>query len=103
MAVVIEYRLHKGDIGAVIRLTSDTDLSTNSLIQIKYAKPSGVTGVWTAVLSGTTDIQFTTTAVGDLDETDQWTFQGYAELPGGLKWHSTQVKEDIGPTIADAA
>ena len=102
MAVVIEFRLHKGDIGAVIRLTSDTDLSAATLIQIKYSKPSGVTGVWTAVLSGTTDIQFTTTAVGDLNETGKWTFQGYAEL-AGWQGHSTQITEDIGPVIADAA
>ena len=74
--------LHKGDIGAIIRLTSVTDLSSQTLLRIYYKKPNGDTGLFTATVNGTTNVQYTTTAVGDLDEVGDWEFQGYSVITG---------------------
>ena len=74
--------LHKGDIGAIIRLTSDTDLSSQTSVAVYYRKPAGGTGSFTGTLNGTGNVQYTTTATGDLDEVGNWIFQAYAAITG---------------------
>ena len=91
--------IHRGQIGAVIRLTSTTDLSTALSLSIRYRKPSGAAGVWTATLSGTTDIEYTTTAATDLDQAGAWTFQGYATYFGGTDDYTSQVQGAVGDVI----
>jgi hypothetical protein len=91
--------LHVGDVGAIIRLTSTTTLTSPTDLKIYYTKPSGTKGAWTAVASGTTNIQYTTTAAGDLDEAGKWSFQGYAAI-SGWTGRSTQVTEQVERIIA---
>jgi len=92
--------LHVGDIGGVIRLTSTFDLSGATGLRIYYTKPSGAKGYWDATLSGTTDIEYTTSE-DDLDESGQWRFQGRATI-GSWTGRSKIVTDTIG-TIIEAA
>ena len=91
--------LHVGDIGSIIRLTSDTNLSSESALKIYYRKPDGTEGNFAGTLNGTGDVQYTTTAVGDIDQRGNWTFQAYAVITG-FTGRSTKVtisvKEAIG-------
>ena len=93
--------IYKGDVGAIIRLTSSFDLSGATMARIYYTKPSGETGYWTATVYGTTAIQYTTTSEDDLDEAGQWNFQGYAAL---RDWtgRSSIVTDTIGKIIEAA-
>lgn len=92
---------HVGDVGAIIRLTSSKDLSTQTALKIYYQKPSGTFGVWTASLNGTTNVQYTTTAVGDLDESGTWYAQGYAAITGWTGF-SRREKFQVDPVISTA-
>ena len=91
--------LHNGDIGAVIRLTSDDDISTQTSLSIKYRKPDGTEGSFTGTVNGTTNVQYTTTSADDLDQSGEWEFQGYAELSGGAKVHSTMNTKEVKAII----
>ena len=70
-----------GDIGTVIDCNMRIDLSTWTVLQIKYKKPSGASGTWTGILYGTETVRYVTLA-GDIDETGEWQFQPYAEITG---------------------
>jgi len=70
----------KGDIGTVIDCNMRIDLTDATLLQIKYRKPSGVTGTWTGTLHGAESVRFVTIA-GSINEAGTWTFQPYAEKP----------------------
>jgi hypothetical protein len=72
-----------GDVGTKIRLDAGQDISSASLIQLKYKKPSGETGTWTGTLEGTDYAYYITQAASepDLDENGRWQIQLYVELP----------------------
>lgn len=91
--------IHKGQVGAVIRLTSTFDLSTATARTIRYMKPSGRKGEWVATLNGSSNIQYTTTAENELDESGPWTFQGFATFSNGNTAVSTRVMQSIGNVI----
>jgi len=78
-------RAHKGDIGRKIRLDAGESIVSASTIQIKYKKPSGATGTWTAEVEELTYAAYTTLA-GDLDEDGPWEIQLYVEM-GGAQIH----------------
>ena len=67
-----------GDIGTKIILDCVEDISTSTVWKIKYEKPDGSSGSWTAVKEGTT-VYYTTAAVGDLDQDGCWCLQSYIE------------------------
>jgi len=90
--------LHKGDIGAIIRLTSDADLSSQTSLTVYYRKTSGAIGSFAGTLSGTGNVQYTTTAVGDLDEVGNWTFQAYAAITG-FTGRSTSVVIPVAEAV----
>jgi len=71
----------KDDIGTAIDCNMRIDLTTSTVRQIKYRKPSGTTGVWTAALQGAQSLRYLT-LLGDVDEAGPWQFQPYAEKPG---------------------
>lgn len=89
--------LHVGDEGTIIRLelkdgTTVVDVSTASLLQIKFEKPDGTTVTKDA--AKTTDgsdglIQYITEAddANILDIPGRWWMQGYVVMATG-KWHS---------------
>ena len=92
---------HVGDVGAVLRLTSTKDLSTQSALKLYYQKPSGTRGVWTAALNGTTNVQYTTTDAGDLDEDGDWELQGHAVITG-WSGYSKKTKIHVDSVISTA-
>mgnify|MGYP006279449747 CR=1 FL=1 len=89
--------VYVGDIGAILRLTSSVDLSAATSAAIKYRKPSGATGEWSATIYDSTGVQYVVQD-GDLDESGQWTLQGYVTMPG-WSGHSKAVRVTVGRTI----
>lgn len=81
-------------------MTSSFDLSTASAYEIRYVKPNGTSGSWTATLNSTTNIQYTTTSADDLDASGKWTFQGYASYPAGSTVYTKRVTDEIGAVIS---
>jgi len=70
-----------GAIGKKIVLNVGVNISAATTRQIKYEKPSGTTGYWTAVEESTTSISYTTTAATDLNEDGNWKLQAYIVTP----------------------
>ena len=65
-----------------IQLTIDTniDVSGYATLLIKYKKPDGTTGCWTAsACPSDTDCLTYTCIYGDLDEPGRWLFQAIAQ------------------------
>ena len=75
-------RAHKGDVGRKLRLNAGENITTASLAQISYKKPSGVTGTWAATIEDLTYASYTTISTNDLDETGNWEIQLYVEMNG---------------------
>lgn len=71
----------RGDIGTAVDCNMRINLTASTVRQIKYRKPSGTAGTWTATLVGTERLRYITLA-GDIDEAGAWQFQPYAEKPG---------------------
>jgi hypothetical protein len=84
MAVLVS--VMKGAIGLKIILTTTASVVGATVRKIRYQKPSGAVGEWTAVQETGTSISFTTTVASDLDEAGDWNLQAYVEngwkLPG---------------------
>jgi len=74
-----------GEIGTDIILDTGVDISSATVLQVKYQKPDGVTGEWTGTVQDTTKIRYTLSE-DDIDVAGRWTFQSYVEVSGG-KWH----------------
>jgi hypothetical protein len=68
------------DVGTALRLNTGVDLSSASTLQIKYKKPDGELGVWSATVYSTTYAQYILQS-GDIDQNGLWTFQVYTVLP----------------------
>lgn len=86
--------IHLNDVGTVFELTATdggvvVNLSTASVKQIIFAKPSGATLTQNAsfVTDGTDGKVKYTTVAGDLDMLGNWQVQLYVELATG-KWKS---------------
>lgn len=91
--------IHVGDVGTVIRVepSDDTDLSGASSAEIRYKKPSGATGAWTASIVSD-GVQYTTTT-GDIDEAGTWYLQAYVDLGswvGSSTIQSTKIGGNLG-------
>ncbi len=87
----------RGDVGTAIDCNMRIDVSTATLRQIKYRKPSGATGLWPATVQGTQILRYITLAASDVDEAGAWQFQPYVEKADGRKVHGrmqTVVVED---------
>lgn len=72
-------KVYVGDVGTDIILDTGVALAGYTTLQIKYKKPSGNKGYWTATITDSTKAKYTVQA-GDLDESGTWTFQVYAVL-----------------------
>jgi len=67
--------LHVGDIGKSIKIYVGADFSAEDTKTIKYVKPDGTTGFWTATLGSDSDgdfFKFITTVVSDIDQSSTW-------------------------------
>ena len=87
---------HVGDIGTIIRYTTTTDLSGNSALKLKYKKPDGTTGEWTATVYSTYSAQYGTTEATDLDQAGSWKLQVYVEMVS-WKGHSEEKTFEVLP------
>ena len=87
-------------VGKKIVLRVGVDISAATTRQIKYEKPSGTTGYWTAAQESTTSISYTTTAATDLNEEGNWKLQAYIVTPTWTEHGNVtrmRVKEIILP------
>lgn len=69
-----------GDIGVQLKLDAGIDISDQTTLQIRYLKPGGVTGVWTATVSGTNFAVYSTVS-GDLNVPGVYVVQIYIITP----------------------
>ena len=83
-------KVYKGNIGTIIKINIDRDITTATVKTLFYKKPSGTTGSWAPVISGTSYLEYETTAVGDLNEIGTWEVQPYLEI-GGFKGFAETV------------
>ncbi|MHA1951891.1 MAG: hypothetical protein ACW987_18750 [Candidatus Thorarchaeota archaeon] len=82
-----------GDISTEIVLDAGVALGTPDVLKIKYQKPDGTTGEWTATPYEVTKARYVTEN-GDLDVSGLWVFQIYVELAGGSwKGHGEEYEE----------
>ena len=87
----MDNKIYVGDIGTEIILDALTDISSQTVLQIKYKKPDKTTGFWPASVQDTTKAKYVT-AEGDLDQAGTWQLQIYVELSGGWKGHGEATK-----------
>lgn len=78
-------RLHIGQTRLRISLTCGTNLSTATTVLIKYKKPNGVQGYWTAVISNATTgiIYYDVANTTDLDMEGAWTLWSHVTFDDG--------------------
>ena len=90
-------KVFEGDIGTKITLDVGIDVSGATVKKMKYVKPDGTSGEWTAgqiEIINTTKFRFTTVATTDLDVTGKWQVNTYAEV-AGWKGHGEEYLELI--------
>ena len=83
MALTIVRQHYVGEIGTSFIIDCEEDISDSTAYSIKYKKPNGTTGIWTAVLhtiSGATNYLLHAVASGDFDQAGQYEAQPYVEL-----------------------
>jgi hypothetical protein len=84
-----------------IRLTVNTniDISGYATIQIRYRKPDGATGCWTATICPTdNECMYYDLTIGDLDQVGEWLIQGIALDAGAQltgQWCSFYVHDPL--------
>lgn len=69
-------KTYLGDIGVVILLDCGQNITSASNYLIKVKRPDGTLVTWTASLSGTNSITYTTVG-NDLNQTGNWLLQSY--------------------------
>lgn len=74
------------DVGTLISIDVQEDISTATHMSIKFKKPDGTYGSWPAFLEGLGAVQYITVN-GDLDQVGVWYLQVYIEMPS-WKGHS---------------
>jgi len=97
--------VHVGDIGTVFEITVTEDdvalnISSATVLQMLFKKPSGTVLTKTAVFTGDGSdglIQYTSIEA-DLDEAGIWYMQGRVTLPGG-KWSTEKAGFTVGAII----
>lgn len=97
-------------VGDIVKISLDTKITlTGYDVYIKYIKPNGVKGSWTAGVSGTdAEVLEYTTNVTDLDVAGTWKLQAFASdvgVAGHGKWVDLEVFEHgvlttVAPTTA---
>ncbi len=88
----VEYKIYIGDL-PLIKVDCVSNIAGATNTQIKYQKPSGTTGYWTATVVDNRYLQYQTQA-DDLDEAGTWKFQAYMTL-GGWTGHGETATQTI--------
>ncbi len=73
-------KVYVGAVGIDITLDAEIDISTATTHEIRYKKPDGTKGAWTATIVDDTTLQYITES-GDLDYEGEWKLQIYVVLP----------------------
>lgn len=89
-------KLFVGDTGTTITLDSGQSLSGYTAT-IKYVKPTGATGSWSAIVSGNTAYYVTLST--DLDVAGVWKLQLYVTKAGVWTGHGEIVTITVENTI----
>jgi hypothetical protein len=88
-----------GDIGTTIELDCVVDVSGASVMRIRYKKPDGVLGYWTAIAGGTaTKVKYVTSAAGDVAAAGEWVLQTYVEK-GAWKRSGDFFRMEVGANL----
>jgi len=77
-------KVYNGQSKLTIELNTWIDLSTATSLAIKYTKPSGKTGIYTALQRGNTKKVYYDFQTGNIDEDGTWIFWSYTGFPGGF-------------------
>lgn len=106
-----EKEIHVGDIGSIFEVTVVeidevtglpviVDISTATLMQIRFKKPDLSVVVQTAAFStdGTDGKLKYTSVLGDLDQPGDWRLQGYVEMPA-WQGHTSIGEFDVEPNL----
>ena len=66
------------DIGLQLKLNTGVDITSATVSNVHYRKPSGATGSFTGAVTGTYYVSYTL-QTNDIDEMGEWEFQSYVE------------------------
>jgi len=64
-----------------IILNVGVNIDASTTRRIKYRKPDGTSGYWSAAIESSTSISYTTTSIYDLDLKGNWKLQAYIITP----------------------
>lgn len=85
------------DIGTIISVDVGSDITGATTHVIKYIKPDGESGQWTATVS--TQYLLYTTVDQDLDQIGEWTVQAFVVTASG-SWHGETTRFEVQRPIA---
>jgi len=88
-------KIYKGQSALTIRLTVGQDITDATPVVIKYRKPSGVEGSWTAsiITAATGVISYTMADTAQLNEVGLWTFWAHITFSDGKVAPGEPVKK----------
>ena len=75
-----------------IELDTTIDVSGATTRIIKYKKPSGITGQWTASLKSDKQTIYYDVQVGDINEANEWTVWSHVTWTGNINAPGEPVK-----------
>lgn len=78
-----------------IEIDCGTDVTTAEVVNILYVKPNGTQGLWIPTATGT-KLRYDFID-GDIDQSGNWQFQGYAEITGRKAYTDIITKTFIEP------
>ena len=79
------------DIGLQLKLNTGVDITSATVANVHYRKPSGATGSFTGAVTGTYYVSYTLQD-GDIDEQGEWEFQSYVENTWKLRGNIAKVR-----------
>lgn len=93
-----EQKPYIGDIGTLIEVEVEADLSATAVRRIDVTKPDGTTEQWdAAVKSGDSSVLQYTIASGDFDVAGVWYGQVYVEWDASNHWHGRTFSFELFP------
>lgn len=82
-----EVKPYVGDIGTLIEVETETDLTGNATLQLDMVKPDGTEVSWTSsIKSGATSVAQYTIVSGDFDVAGVWYGQLYVSWDASNIW-----------------
>jgi hypothetical protein len=85
-------KVYMGDVGTVINIDCQEDISSSTLSQILVKTPRGDKKIWVATVTDLTTLTYTVVA-GDLQEVGLYHLQPFVTLPGWTgKGHTVELE-----------